>query len=807
MNRNSIAKISVLTFLVGVLALTGWAVYPVLRPASALPSTKVLDRNGGLLYEVTRPEGGVRTTVTLDKMPISLKQATVAAEDARFYKHAGVDWLATGRAVWQLVTRQEVVSGASTLEQQTVKNLYFVDRSRSPLQKVREILAAQSWSLTHTKEQTLEIYLNTVPLGNNSFGVAAAAKTYFHKDVSDLTVAESAILSGMLSAPSNSDPYRHWNNAKKRQTYVLDRMLAQGFIDKNQYAEAMVQDVQTFAPRHAIKAPHFVMYVLDQLETEYPDIRNGGYTIKTTLDPDLQTATADTVARRLAKIADQKVTNGAVVAMDPQTGEILAYVGSNGYFDDAIQGQVDMVQAKRQAGSALKPFMYFDAFRQGLSPATVIADLPVRFETAEGKPYYPRNYSYKYYGPVTIRETLGSSLNIPAVKVLDKIGLSSFFATLQRFGVEFPEQPEHYGLGVVLGGGEVTLSDVTAAYAKMSLMAKSVDPIYVLEIKDADGRIVQTAKPAVHQSLFTDQGKAERAAYLVTDVLTDKAARSKSFGEANLLDVGQPVAAKTGTTRDFHDNWAFGYTPNFVLGVWVGNANGAPMQGVSGITGAVPIWHDIMRMRIENQGDIVWKQPDGLVMRRVCVTSGLLVNDTCPKTRDELFIAGNEPTKQDDWYVGFDIDANTGLVATDKCRGNVIHKTFLQPPTEYASWLTAAKHELPPTRDCEGREVAVDSRSRQLGAGEGLKIISPLDGDTFEHDYMIDPANQRVPFIAGGTPTDNGSPITNHTVPYHWTLNGQTLESSDPTYLWDPQPGSYTLKLQGSNDEIKFNVK
>lgn len=793
MNRHQIAKITVLTLGVGILALTAWSIYPLSRPVTTLPSTKVLDRNRGLLYEVTRPEGGIRTTVTLDKMPTSLQQATIAAEDSRFYQHRGVDWQATARAIWQLITQKRVVSGASTIEQQTVKTLYFPTAKRTPLQKIREVMAAQYWCLTHSKQQTLEIYLNTVALGNNSYGVASAAKTYFHKEIGDLTVAESAMLAGMLTSPSESEPFRHWTKAKARQTYVLDRMVQTGFIDQNQKQDSVGEDIQIFSPRHPMKAPHFVLYVLDQLEKKYPDIREGGYTITTTLDPELQRVATETVARRLAGLADQNVTNAAVMAMEPHTGEVLAYVGSNGYFDENIQGQVDMVQAKRQPGSSLKPFLYFLAFQKGMSPSTVVADLPVRYETADGKPYYPRNYSYKYYGPVSIREALGSSLNIPAVKVLDRVGLASFFSTLDRFGVDFPNQPEFYGLGVVLGGGETTLADVTGAYAKLALGAKDTRQNTVLDIRDAHGQTVWRLEQQAHVSLFTDQKLSDQASYLVTDVLTDKNARAKSFGEANLLDMGQPVAVKTGTTRDFHDNWAFGYTPDFVLGVWVGNANGSPMHGVSGITGAVPIWHDIMQNQISGGKKVVWQKPDGLVMRTVCATSGLLDSDICPKTKQEVFIAGQEPTQKDDWYVEMDIDGKTGLLATAKCRENVIKKTFLNLPAEYAAWSTAFRAERPPDLDCEGKPAA----NTKTEVGVALKILSPLEGDAHELDSMIDGRNQRIPFTAGGKADAE----------FVWELNGQMIRSQDPIYFWNPQPGTYTLKLKGSDSEVEFSVK
>ena len=472
-----------------------------------------------------------------------------------------------------------------------------------------------------------------------------------------------------------------------------------------------------------------------------------------------------------------------------------------------------MAAAKRQPGSALKPFMYFTAFMQGFSPGSVVADLPLRFTTADGKSYYPRNYSYKYFGPVTLRDALASSLNIPAVKVLNELGLPAFFGSLARFGLIFPEAPEHYGLGVVLGGGEVTLTDAVRAYGVLARYGKSVTLRDVFEVSDATGRKVFSPDAVRDPSaefipspsaqlgtgsveglgrdsrLFDDSARSEQAAYLIADILSDKLARSRSFGEANLLDTGKNLAVKTGTTKDFRDNWAFGYAPDFVLGVWVGNADNSPMQGVSGITGAVPILRDIVMSRYRNRDAVRWPVPDGIVEREICVTSGLLANGICPKTRVEKFIAGTEPAKPDDWYVRLDVDVPTGRLATAACRGNIVTKIFLKPPAEYAAWLAAAKHESPPAFDCEGGRVA--------GRDAGPIIISPLDGDAFERDDLVDAEAVRVPFIAGGS----ASPV------FRWNLNGQTIESADSVYLWNPLPGDYVLGLEGSDRQVRFSVR
>ncbi|HWQ99783.1 MAG TPA: penicillin-binding protein 1C [Candidatus Methylomirabilis sp.] len=766
-----------------------WSVTPVLSDKKPVASTKVFARDGSLLYEISRPGEGLRTPVSVDRMPITLVRAVIAAEDARFRSHAGVDAIAIVRAMKDLAIRGRVSGGASTIEQQVVKNLYFRTSRRTVFLKAREAVAAVFWSMRHTKDETLETYLNTVPFGNQANGVQAAARTYFRKDIADLTLAESAMLAGVIAAPSAYDPYAHRSAANTRQRYVLDRMLEDGTITKEERNNADKTDVIVFVPTHPIKAPHFVFHVLDELEQRILDIRTGGYEITTTLDPELQSVAEGAVARRLESLMDQRVTSAAVVAINPIQGDVLAYVGSADYFNDAAQGSMDMATAKRQPGSALKPFMYFTAFMKGVTPGTVIADLPVRFETVDGKPYYPRNYNYRIYGPVTARDALASSLNIPAVKVLSGIGLQTFFGSLARFGLTFPEPADHYGLGIVLGGGEVTLADTTRAYGVLAQYGRSAAMRDVLEVRDGSGRAVLRPADERLQNVFEEAKQAEQASALVADILRDRLARSRSFGEANLLETGKNVAVKTGTTRDFRDNWAFGYAPDFVVGVWVGNADGTPMQGVSGITGAVPIWRDIVDARFRARDAVRWPVPHGIVEREICVTSGLLANDICPKTRVEKFIEGTEPVRQDDWYVRMDVDGRTGLLATNACRDLVSQYTFLVPPPEYVVWLAASKAETPPSTDCEGRKLA------RLSVP--LTILSPLDGDVYERDEVVDPAAQRIPFIAGGESRDR----------YRWVLNNRPIESDDATILWDPVPGIYELQLEGSNRQVRFTVR
>ncbi len=775
-------------FVTLILAFLRWSILPLQKPALPISTTKILDRDGGLLYEVQGGETGKRTVVTLDQVSPIFIDVLLASEDRRFYTHQGVDWRAAFRAAKDILLRRKIVSGASTIEQQLIKVTYFRTQPRSFFQKGREMIGALYWSATHTKKDTLTQYVNTVFLGNQTYGVEAAAQTYFHLPASHLTFGQSALLVAMLPAPSVLDPYRAYPQVRKRQRIVLDRAVEAGRRSTADREGALQLRVEIFPPRHPMHAPHFVLHVLDDLAERYPDIREGGYTIKTTLDPYVQRVAEETIQRRLTYLTEQHATNGAFLALVPQTGEVLAYVGSRDYFNESIQGQVDIVTAKRQPGSALKPFLYMQAFMEGMTPATVIADAPVRFTTAEGRSYYPRNYGYRYYGPVSLREALGSSLNIPAVKVLDKMGLTSFVGFLSRFGIRFPDPPDYYGLGLVLGGAETSLWDVTAAYASLAMGAQSVTPQIIREVRGPSGNLLEGGGPVVHTALFDGSSRATQSVWLVTDILSDAGARARSFGEANLLDVGRRVAVKTGTTKDFRDNWAFGYTPQVAMGVWVGNADNTPMEGVSGITGAVPIWHDVMKEFLAHMPEGARPDPQDLVSRRVCTISGKLANGICPKTRSEWFISGTEPHELDDWYVRRDIDVATGGRVTPQCRTHIISKVFLEPPREYAAWIDTRGYERSPVKDCEGTF---------LDAKGTLSILSPLDGDTFAREGTLDAMHTSIPFAVGGTPRSL----------YHWTLNGQSFTSSDQTYLWQPHPGRYTLEVENGDRAIHFDVQ
>ncbi len=758
-------KLALTGFILAALIFFAWCLFPIWQAAAPIASTKILARDGSLLYEIPNPQSGLSTPVQLSTLPPFFTQAVLASEDARFYDHHGVDLRAIARVIVDHLHQRPQSGGASTIEQQLVKNLAYPSAPRSVLQKVREAVGAMAWSMTHAKTQTLEDYVNTVSFGNQTIGIEAAARLYFKKSAHDLSLSESALLVGLLPAPSAYDPIKHPAAAHTRQVHVLERMFFLKEISSDELSAATKSDIPVFTPKHPIRAPHFVFHVIDELSQKYPKLRDGDFIIRTTLDPELQTMAEESMFRRLFKVREQHVTDAAVLALDTLHGDILAYVGSAEYFDESIQGQVDMVTALRQPGSALKPFLYFSAFQQGSAPSSILGDVPARYQTTAGTAYEPRNYGLRFHGPVSIRDALGSSLNVPAVAMLNQLGVPSFMKTLDKFGLHFPETPEHYGLSLVLGGAEVSLLDATRGYAQLARGAQSVTPNFIQDIRHADGRLIATAPAAPSRPLFDDDLRARQAAFLVTDILADRSARAMAFGEINLMDIGKRAAVKTGTTKDFHDNWAFGYFPDFALGVWVGNADGSLMNGVSGLTGAVPIWHDVMSYRAQHTALATWPTVEGITTRDICVTSGLLANGICPKLRQERFIQGTEPTQPDSWYI--------------KCNGSVI----LQAPSQFAPWISESLATKAISANCV--TPAVGERT----------IASPLDGEVFEHDALIADSHQSLPFVASGPgPTD-------------WRLDGQAIHSASSIFLWPLQAGDHRLELVGSSRQVHFFVK
>ncbi len=673
-------------------------------------SSRILDRNGRLLYEIADPHAGRHVPVPLEEVPLFCRQATIATEDADFYTNPGVDVRGILRALWINLRGGEVLAGGSTITQQVARNLLLSPQERSQrtlLRKLRESILAWRIAQTFTKDEILALYLNEVYYGNLAYGLEAAARTYFGKSVRELSLAECALLAGLPQSPASYDPLTNPDQARKRQRVVLGLMVEQGYITPEQAELAARERLHFAATPFPIEAPHFVMFVWAWLEREFgaEALYAGGLVVTTTLDLDLQHTAEDAIRRHLARLAQaseesglREVNNAALVALDPQTGAILAMVGSPDYFNPAIDGAVNATLALRQPGSAIKPLTYAAAFtpdadgRPLLTPASAILDVRTAFPTREGLPYVPQNYDHRFHGPVSAREALAQSLNVPAVRVLQMVGVDRLVALAADLGMTSFGTGERFGLALTLGGGEVRLLELTAAYAAFASGGHRVDPFAVLEVRDARGQLRYRARPAPGPQVLDP-----RVAYLITDILSDDRARAPAFGTGSVLSLSRPAAAKTGTSSDWRDNWTVGYTPQLVAGVWVGNADGRPMRDVSGVEGAGPIWRDFMERALRGQPAVPFTEPPGLERVRVCVPSGLLPTPLCPRTREELFIAGTAPTEPDNWYRLFRIDRATGLPAGPETPPErVQEQVFLVPPAEAWEWARAHNWPLPP---------------------------------------------------------------------------------------------------------------
>lgn len=652
-------------------------------------SVKILDRNGQVLYEVSDPEGGRRTLVQSQQIPDVMKKALIATEDPSFYTNWGVDPRGVIRAIYYQVRFDRLVGG-STITQQLVKNL-FLDPEPTLERKIREAFVAIEITRRYPKQEILSAYLNTIYYGNLAYGIQSASQSYFGKDVAQLDLAESSLLAGLPQAPSIFDPCENAQGALNRQKTVLGLMVQAGYINTTESTAASAEmenrlDAPDFKKhcrvQPTLRAPHFVTYVQQQLEKQYgPEVLyHGGLTVTTSLDPELQNVAEQEARQQVNSLQGKNVTDAAVVILDPHTGAILAMVGSVDFNDASISGQVNMSLAPRQPGSSIKPLNYVTAFEKGWTPATPIYDLKTNFPDGNNRPpYVPVNYDGKYHGLVSARTGLASSLNIPAVKTLyststpDQNGFPQPLAMLETartLGIttlsdDQGRARQTYGLALTLGGGAVPLLELSNAYATFANQGARVPVTPYLKIQDANGQVLYDLngknKPKPKCGRFEPDSPGEQPdgngqclasapfAYLITSILSDDKARATAFGTDSLLKLSRPAAVKTGTTDDFRDNWTIGYTPDLVVGVWVGNPNNSPMQDVTGISGAAPIWHNVMERALSGSPVHDFPVPPGVVQLEICNDSGLLATPLCPKDRRrvEVFVAAHAPTDQD----------------------------------------------------------------------------------------------------------------------------------------------------------------
>ncbi len=770
---------------------------PAIFDASDYPTTKIYDRNGQLLYEVLQPDFGKRTIIPIEQFPDNFINATLAAEDINFYSHPGVDFWAIGRAIFFNVREQRIVSGASTITQQLVRNVIGSGESRDIYDKALEAIYAVRITNEYSKDEILELYLNRIYYGNMSYGAQSAAQDYFGKNINDLDLAESSFIAGLPQSPSRYNPFVSFENAKNRQQYVLMQMAKNNFISDAEAESAYDEPLYLRPNKHLMNAPHFVLYVLNELEAKYGNemVRKGGLQVYTTLDLNLQIEAERIIERRIADLEQNNVKNGALVSADVESGQILAWVGSADYFDEEIDGAVDIVTSLRQPGSSIKPLTYLLAFEKGYTPATVIFDVPTQFETETG-PYSPKNYDLDYHGPVRVRTALASSFNIPAVKTLEYVGVSDFIAFLRKLGIDTMNQPaSHYGLALTLGGGEVRMIDMVRAYLVLANMGDRFDYSTILKIEDVKGDKIYEWRPPNKQYVLGPNGKAH--AYQIIDILSDRFARIPGFGEGGVLEVPFAAAVKTGTTRNFRDNWTIGFSPKLLTAVWVGNADASPMENISGIDGAAPIWSDFMRAYHEKNPASDFIKPDNLKEVEICEISGMLPTDLCENRVYEIFVKGSEPKEADNYYQLFKINKQTGRIVPVQCVSNYLpheveEKVLVAYPAELQKWAEQKGLALPQYEPCAlSNDNPVNyTNGYTPDNANSVLIESPANNDEYQIQSDLPLSAQKIPFRVV-TPSN--------TLKVNYIVDDKvagTLTEKPYTYLWIPEKGEHALKAE-----------
>ncbi len=741
-------------------------------PESAAPrrtaSLRVADRDGGLLREI-RPDG-TGPLVALGAVAPEVVGALVATEDRRFYRHPGIDVVALGRAAWQNARDGGVTSGGSTLTMQTARALRGRHTRATLSDKVAEMHLALRLELRRSKSEILELWLGRVSFGNHATGIEAAARTYFGKTARDLTLPEAALLVGVPQSPSRLDPFRHPERAMARQRTVLAAMQRAGLVTDSARAALAATPLAFVRPERAFRAPHLVEWVRQDLSKVTDAVE-----VRTTLRPALQREAEAIVRAHLRGLRDASVTAAALLVLDNTTGEVLAHVGSPDFWDDAASGQVDGARALRQPGSALKPFTYGLALESGrYTPATVLEDLELQVVEAGGA-FSPENYDQRFHGPVPLREALASSFNVPAVRVVQDVGPEALLALLRRAGfASLTGSAEHYGVGLTLGNGEVRMTELARAYAGLA-RGGTLPPLHTVRwIRTATGDTLRPAvAPAVPMGLTPD------VAYLLTNILSDPEARAPGFGRGGPLELPFPAAVKTGTSKDYRDNWAVGVTPRHTVAVWVGNFDGRPMRWVSGTRGAGPILNAVLQ---ELGSGGAFARPSGVAERSVCPASGHRPGAYCPNVRHQAMLASTPTGPTCTVHRVWSVDARTGLLADASTpTESVEKKLFTVYPAAFHGWMRERGMPLPPSATRTGA-----ARSG-LAYSDRLRVTYPEPGTAFVLDPILRADFQKARF-RGAADAD--------LLDVAWVVDGRRLAGSIDGADWPLAPGRHTVELR-----------
>jgi len=713
-------------------------------------SIKFYDRHGILLQELLSADATRVVNVELDKVSPYFIEAIIATEDKNFYHHHGLDYRAIARAMYHNLLAGKIVSGGSTITLQLARLLRPAPRTL--FNKIKEAYTALRLEAGMDKSSILKAYLNRLPMGGNLYGVEGASRAYFGVPASELTLAQASLLAAIPNSPNLLNPYHDLTLLKKRQRIVLERMANCGVISSNRIEGVLKEDIFLKPQTASFLAPHFVFHLVQRLPKE-------AQTIRTTLDAELQKILSEQITVVLNQLKPYHVTNSAAILLDNYTGDVLAYVGSADYFNNEHDGQVDGVQALRQPGSTLKPFLYLLAMEEGFNPASLITDVPTHYPMPSGI-YSPKNYSETFRGPVRIREALANSLNVPAVRVLAKIGIEKFLNRLKEYQFHsLDKKADYYGIGLALGGGEVSLYELTRAYMCLARTGNFQEIREILSINDIPRKEPNLSR-IISQPIYN---------YLITDILSDPFARSSEFGFYSILNLPFHCAAKTGTSFRFCDNWTIGYTKDYTLGVWVGNFDHTSMMRVSGITGAGPIFANVMYSLYQNK-EMPEKDspPEGLVKIVICPLSGKKPGPYCPSRLDEIIPRRDLPDYQKSECTMHQFSSPPARIVV---------------PTEFKKWAAPL-----------GIEIASSPTAGQYR----VEIVHPKNNAVYYRLPNVKPEFQSVRFQAECSPSSTS---------LWWFLNNQLIQKTINTheFLWQVYPGHFELKVVMENNQEIFH--
>jgi penicillin-binding protein 1C len=843
-----VAVISVLVFQYFSIAWELRGAVDLRQHASQFETTRILDRNDNVLYEVIDPNAGKRTQVSLSKISPYLIAATIATEDKNFYNNPGFDPIGILRALWQNYTSGEVVSGASTITQQLARNLLLSPEERAirtVQRKAREIVLAAEITRKYSKDVILELYLNENNYGNLAYGIEAAAEVYFNTSAEKLTLSQSTFLAGIPQAPGVYDIFSNRIATLERQKQVLVLMYQLSsettciFVSTQKEkicvnaVEAIqaAQIIETYdfsKPNYFMLYPHWVNFIRMKLEEQFDlqTIYRSGFRVYTTLDPEMQDMAENLLKEQVENLADRNVTDGALVAIHPGTGEILAMVGSADFYNEKIAGQVNMAISPRQPGSAIKPLTYIAAFEKGWTPATLLWDVPSEFPPSGNlddtrEPYKPINYDERFHGPVTVRSALANSYNIPAVKTLQFVGIydnpqiegeDGLINLAKRLGITTLDRID-YGLSLTLGGVEVTLLEMTSVYATIANNGKQMPLISITRIEDRNGNIVFESKPHEGKQVIR-----EEHAYFISSILSDPIAREPMFGSDSILTLPFQAAVKTGTTNDYRDNWTLGYTPDVAVGVWVGNADYSPMKQTTGLTGAAPIWSAFMKSVvpvISGGNPTPFKKPKGIVERVICSLSGTEPSEWCQEQQTEIFASDQPPlSKEQDLWQKVKIDTWTALLASFACSDFVDEKMALNVQDPWArKWLLddqagqiwLEEHNIvdpvffTPERACNQEDAQVKI------IFPGLEDFQSVQSDQLDIYAIVDSSNGFKDFVLEYGKGDNPSSWKELAGPFV-----DPIRDPERIYSWDLRKlksGGYTIRIYLTSDHGTYAEK